>query len=155
SVSAVACGLADFAIGTDTGGSVRVPASNCGVWGLRPSHGFISVAGVMPFAPTFDTVGIHARSADILNQAAAGLLGAAAGNMPAVEKPKTIYLLKEAFELAYSEVQAAHQPAIDQLKKLFGAAMREISLAELTDIVDLKTLDSWWETYCVIQWGEI
>ena len=51
SASAVACGLADFALGTDTGGSVRVPASNCGIWGLRPSHGFISVAGVMPFAP--------------------------------------------------------------------------------------------------------
>ncbi len=51
SASAVACGLADFALGTDTGGSVRVPASNCGLWGLRPSHGFVSVAGVMPFAP--------------------------------------------------------------------------------------------------------
>jgi amidase len=48
SASAVACGLADFALGTDTGGSVRVPASNCGIWGLRPSHGFVSVAGVMP-----------------------------------------------------------------------------------------------------------
>src|SRR5215471_15571364 len=70
SASAVACRLADFALGTDTGGSVRVPASNCGVWGLRPSHDSISVAGVMPFAPTFDTVGIHARSADILGNAA-------------------------------------------------------------------------------------
>jgi len=46
SASAVASGLVDFAIGTDTGGSVRVPASNCGVWGCRPSHGTISVAGV-------------------------------------------------------------------------------------------------------------
>ena len=61
SASAVACGLVDFALGTDTGGSVRVPASNCGIWGLRPSHGLVSVAGVMPFAPTLDTVGVLAR----------------------------------------------------------------------------------------------
>src|SRR5215207_7948504 len=60
SASAVACGLLDFALGPDTGGSVRVPANNCGVWGMRPSHGFISVAGVNPLAPTFDTVGILA-----------------------------------------------------------------------------------------------
>ena len=60
SASAVARGLVDFALGTDTGGSVRVPSNNCGVWGLRPSHGFISVAGVNPLAPTFDTVG-HPR----------------------------------------------------------------------------------------------
>ena len=75
SASAVACGLADFALGTDTGGSVRVPASNCGTWGLRPSHGFISVAGVNPFAPTFDTVGILASSAVVLARAASVLLG--------------------------------------------------------------------------------
>ncbi len=43
SASAVACGLVDFALGTDTGGSTRVPASNCGIWGFRPSHGFVSV----------------------------------------------------------------------------------------------------------------
>ena len=71
SASAVACGLADFALGTDTGGSVRVPASNCGLYGLRPSHGLISVAGVLPFAPTFDTVGILATSVNILTQVAA------------------------------------------------------------------------------------
>jgi len=56
SASAVACGLVDFALGTDTGGSIRVPASNCGIWGFRPSHDFISVAGVNPLAPSFDTV---------------------------------------------------------------------------------------------------
>src|SRR5262245_14511538 len=60
SASAVACGLVDFALGTDTGGSVRVPASNCGIWGWRPTHGLVSVAGVVPFAPTLDTVGVFA-----------------------------------------------------------------------------------------------
>src|SRR6202043_1718628 len=56
SASAVACGLVDFALGTDCGGSIRVPASNCGIFGMRTSHGAISTAGVMPFAPSFDTV---------------------------------------------------------------------------------------------------
>jgi hypothetical protein len=56
SVSALACGLVDFALGTDTGGSIRVPANNCGIWGMRPSHGYISVAGVNPLAPTFESV---------------------------------------------------------------------------------------------------
>lgn len=68
SASAVACGLAELALGTDTGGSVRVPAGNCGIYGLRPSHGIVSVAGVMPFAPTFDTVGILAGTMDVLTK---------------------------------------------------------------------------------------
>src|ERR671916_885518 len=97
SASAVAQGLADFALGTDTGGSVRVPASNCGVWGLRPSHGFVSVAGVNPFAPTFDTVGILASSAEVLVRAASVLL---AYGDSAVEEPGTIHLLKEGFSVA-------------------------------------------------------
>src|SRR5215468_4628901 len=74
SASAVACGLVDFALGTDTGGSTRVPANNCGIWGFRPSHGFVSVAGVNPLAPSFDTVGVLARNADVLAKVGLGLL---------------------------------------------------------------------------------
>src|SRR3954462_6148560 len=74
SASAVACGLVNFALGTDTGGSVRTPASNCGIIGIRPSHGIISVAGVMPLAPTLDTVGLFAREIDTLERAATVLL---------------------------------------------------------------------------------
>src|SRR5213083_475800 len=74
SASAVACGLVEFALGTDTGGSARVPASNCGIWGFRPSHGFISLAGVNPLAPSFDSVGILAQNADVLAKVALVLL---------------------------------------------------------------------------------
>ena len=77
SASAVACGLVDFALGTDTGGSTRVPASNCGIWGFRPSHGFVSVAGVNPLAPSFDTVGVLAQSADVLAKVGLVLLSGA------------------------------------------------------------------------------
>ncbi|HEY2759150.1 MAG TPA: amidase family protein, partial [Pirellulales bacterium] len=117
SASAVACGLADFALGTDTGGSVRFPASNCGIWGLRPSHDFISVAGVNPFAPTFDTVGVHARSADILARAAGALLATQPSDNSG---PRKIHVLQEAFELTEPVAQQVHQQSIEQLHKLFG-----------------------------------
>jgi amidase len=66
SASAVAAQLADFAIGTDTGGSVRVPASFCEIYGLRPSHGRVSLNGCIPQAPGFDTCGWFARDAEML-----------------------------------------------------------------------------------------
>src|SRR6478735_9420817 len=98
SASAVACGLIDFALGTDTGGSVRIPASNCGIWGWRPSHGLISVAGVMPFSPTLDTVGVFTRSAELLQRVATVLLATDASTTADV--PGSICIVREAFELA-------------------------------------------------------
>jgi amidase len=66
SASVVAAGLVDFALGTDTGGSVRVPTSYCALYGIRPTHDRISLDGVMRFAPSFDTVGWFARDAATL-----------------------------------------------------------------------------------------
>jgi amidase len=58
--AAVAAGLASAGIGSDTGGSIRVPAAACGLYGLRPTHGLITTDGVLPLAPSLDTVGILA-----------------------------------------------------------------------------------------------
>jgi amidase len=74
SAVAVAAGLVDFALGTDTGGSVRVPASHNGIFGFRPSHGAISLADVLPLAPRFDTVGWFARDAELLERVGSVLL---------------------------------------------------------------------------------
>jgi amidase len=68
SASAVAAGLVDVALGTDTAGSIRVPASYCGIWGLRPTYDAISSQGVLPLGPSFDTVGVLATSGEILEK---------------------------------------------------------------------------------------
>lgn len=66
SASAVASGLVDFALGTDTGGSVRVPASHCGIYGLRTTHDLIPRDGLVPLAPSYDTVGWFADDAQTM-----------------------------------------------------------------------------------------
>ena len=74
SASAVAGGHVDFALGTDTGGSVRVPSSHCGVFGIRPTFGAVDTDGVLPLARCFDTVGWFARDAELLARIGAVLL---------------------------------------------------------------------------------
>ncbi|NBF04649.1 amidase [Pseudomonas sp. Fl5BN2] len=69
SAAAVAAGLCDFALGTDTGGSVRIPAACCGVFGLKPSFGRVSRKGVMPAQSSLDCVGPLARSMERLIEA--------------------------------------------------------------------------------------
>jgi amidase len=82
SAVAVARDEADLALGTDTGGSVRVPASFCGVAAMRPTHGRVSLTGVLPFAPGYDTVGWFARDAAQLRRAGHVLLGSADTRRP-------------------------------------------------------------------------
>ncbi|GIG55263.1 AtzH-like domain-containing protein [Demequina activiva] len=75
--SAVASGQADLGLGTDTAGSIRVPASYQGLWGIRPTHGAVSLAGALPLAPAYDTAGWLARDGHVLLAAArASLAGA-------------------------------------------------------------------------------
>jgi len=73
SAAAVAGGLVDAALGTDTGGSVRVPECFCGLFGIRPSHDRISLAGVVGQAPSFDTIGWFARDGDLIARGTNGV----------------------------------------------------------------------------------
>jgi amidase len=151
SASAVACGAVDFAFGTDTGGSVRVPASNCGIWGMRPTHGIISLAGVSPLAPGFDTVGILACSADILHRAMSVLL-----SIDIVEgaSPEKVFLLREAFDLCDPEARKAIEEALKELRALFGERLREISIREIDEDAVSTDLMHWNDIYRVVQRGE-
>jgi amidase len=152
SASAVACGLADFALGTDTGGSARVPAGNCGIYGLRPSHGLISLAGVLPFAPTFDTVGILASSVKILTQVAAVLLSC---EIPDTTPVESILVLREALDLCDPEVKQALAEPLRLIRELFGERVRETSLRDITGEAPDTGLTAWYETFCTLQWAEI
>src|SRR5215469_10421330 len=152
SASAVACALVDFALGTDTGGSTRVPASNCGIWGYRPSHDFISVAGVNPLAPSFDSVGILAQSADVLAKVGLVLLADAPVSP---NKPTTIHLIREAFAVADPDVQESLSAPIWRLQEIFDGVVRESSLQALVGDDARHSFATWAETFCVIQWAEI
>lgn len=129
SASAVACGLADFALGTDCGGSIRIPASLCGVVGMRPTPHRISEAGVLPFAPSVSTVGILARTLPILNQAMRVLLRSQEVAQPPVRR---IYLIEEAFALTDPAIRLALSECITSLRnrpdmEVFSVSLRDIS----------------------------
>jgi amidase len=117
SAAAVAGKLVDFALGTDTGGSVRVPASFCGIYGFRPTHGRLPFVGVLPQAPSFDTIGWLARTPDLLARLANVLMGVDAEPAPHVRR---LIVAEDAFAIAEATTRSALEPAVDRLAKLIG-----------------------------------
>jgi len=84
--AAVAAGLADIGLGSDTAGSIRVPAASCGLFGFRPSHGLVCTRGVLPLAPSFDVAGVLARSAGMLGLVLEVLAPPGAARSPAAAR---------------------------------------------------------------------
>jgi amidase len=122
SAAAVAAGLCDTALGTDTGGSVRVPASFCGLYGIRPTHGRLNLAGMLAQAPGSDTTGWFARDAGTFARVSAVLLG----EPPATALPHTLLIAADAFGFAGPDAAAALRPMVDRLRSLIGASRDEI-----------------------------
>ncbi|MCX7311464.1 MAG: amidase [Alphaproteobacteria bacterium] len=82
SAAAAAAGACDFALGSDTGGSVRIPASLCGLYGIRTTHGRVATRGIMDMAPSFDAIGWLAASAGVFRKVGGVLLDGAANAQP-------------------------------------------------------------------------
>mmetsp|Transcript_5277 Transcript_5277/g.19323 ORF Transcript_5277/g.19323 Transcript_5277/m.19323 type:complete len:608 (-) Transcript_5277:3459-5282(-) len=97
SAVAVAGGLCDFSLGTDTLGSVRVPSALCGIFGIRPTWGVVSDEGVKPLSPSLDTVGWFSKDAEMLQRIGHVLLSGAK-TQPS-RPPSKIYVVHDAFAL--------------------------------------------------------
>jgi amidase len=143
SAAAVAGGLVDFALGSDCGGSVRIPASYCGIFGLRPSWGRVSLAEAVPFGPSFDVAGWFAREAGILESVGRVLLG----DEGVPERPRRLLIARDAFALVEPAVRAALAPGLARLEELLGSG-EEIELAA-------DGLVTWFETFRTIQAAEV
>jgi len=147
SAAVVAAGLVDAALGTDTSGSVRVPASYCGVFGIRPTWGEVDASGVVPLARSFDTVGWFARDPEVLQRLGTVLLPSASQGTHASIERRRLLILRDAFDLLPSSVGASLMPAVGKLGSIFGD-QAETRLAE-------QGLDTWAEVYRVAQAREV
>ena len=146
SAAAVAGCLCDFALGTDTAGSIRVPASFCGLYGLRPTSCSIDTRGVVPLAPRFDTVGFLAREARTFELVAEALLpdaahgsdveagGLAREQNPDAEKPSVarVLIADDALALCDAGVTELLEDLLGRLLANLRVPMERIKLTEFS-----------------------
>ena len=143
SAAAVAGGLVDFALGTDCGGSVRIPASYCGILGMRPTWGRVPLEGALPFGPSFDVAGWFAPNCDVFERVGRVLLQ----DDRKARQPKRVLVAKDTFELVDSRVAEALMPTLERIKSLVGTAKHVV--------VSEEGLRSWFETFRTLQAAEI
>ncbi len=134
SASAVSNGLADIALGTDTGGSVRAPASHCGLVGLRPTHGRVSLQDCIDLSPSLDTCGWFARDLAAFARVADVLLGADEKPLPAAVR---LLLPTDLWAVLTPEVHALLAPAQRRWEVALGpaTAVRAVPGGELDTLV--------------------
>ncbi|ROP65622.1 amidase [Curtobacterium sp. ZW137] len=139
--AAVALGMADLALGTDTAGSVRVPASYQGLWGLRTTHGAVSRGGLHPLAQTFDTVGWLGRDAAVVRDAAVAS-GLGAGDVPGLNGGLVVSdALVEAADLG---TRTAFRGWLDASGRPV-AAVKLPALIELADVLRIVQAAEAWD----------
>lgn len=127
STSAAAAGLVQFGLGTDTVGSARVPAAYCGIYGIRTTHGAISLSGAVPLGRSFDTVGWCARDAEMMKRVGQVLL-------PFQKRtvlPRTASFIEDAFDLI--ENSALRENLLEKATGLFRKAGFDIERLRLIE----------------------
>jgi amidase len=146
SASAVAGGIADVALGTDTGGSVRVPASWCGLFGIRPTHGRVPIDGVVPLASSYDTVGWFARSGQTLRTLGQVML--AENNDPT--DVTTVLVAEDLLTLTDPAVHAGLRSRANEVaERLTGGGPRSVQVVPQDD-----DLDQWFQGFRLRQQWE-
>ncbi len=148
SASAVAGGLCNLALGTDTAGSTRVPASFCGIYGLRPTLGSIPTDGVLSQSNTFDTVGMLADDPDLLGKMAEVLLRKKIKDV----RPAKAVVLEDALEASDPAVAAAIEAILPRIQDAVAPVVRgtRISPVPLVDWVEHQNAIQGreaWETF--------
>lgn len=130
SAAAVSWSLCDFALGTDTGGSVRAPANHCALYGLRPTHGRVSLEGALDLAPSLDTCGWFAREVQTFARVADVLLDADPAPLPAA-----VRLLRptDIWALAETAAVEALAPALARVEATLGAAQPTTAVLDSLD----------------------
>lgn len=131
SAAALTENLYDFSIGSDTGGSVRIPASFCGLMGIRPTHDRINTNGVYPMAPSFDTVGWFAKKIEVFQKIGDVLLN---NNETSKANFKKYVIAEDLLEIAETEVQNEFKKFIDL--KLPGISKVRLSTLTKSEIAD-------------------
>jgi amidase len=143
SAVAVAAGLVDLALGTDTGGSIRIPATYCGVYGFRPTHGAVSIEGVIPLAPSFDTVGWFANDALTLCNTGKALIDKINSERPFNQ----VYFAEEAWALA--------SPRFEGLPEAWINGITEMGIRSEWTRITQGGLTEWMNTFRAIQGSEV
>lgn len=142
--SAVACKLVQFGIALDSGAAVQVSANNCGIYGWRPRHGSVPMAGVIPVAPSFDTVAVVASSAKSIFPVAE--LFSSASN-DSINKSIEIYVLADAWDKANQQINAALKLALAGLESNIAFKSRQVSLKQICTANGGNEIQNWYQTY--------
>jgi amidase len=142
--AATAASLCDFALGTDTGGSIRVPASFCGLYGLRPTYGRIDTTGATPMAPSYDTVGFLARDPELFRKVGHVLLQGA-----------TVEAVVERLVLAENFFGHAEASMDQALWETIGKLKSALPEPEHSEIADEEEIAAWRNAFRLIQGFEI
>lgn len=156
SAAAVAAGLVDFALGTQTIGSVIRPAAFCGVVGFKPTYGRISTAGVIPLAPSLDHVGIFAQKVGTVRRVAGMLVKDWKTTTPG-SKPRLAIPDGEYLERASPEMRAHFEEVAERLRKAGYSVARVSALTDFQTVIDRHNMilaaeaaqvhGAWWEQY--------